>query len=159
MRKITKIIMKNLLSFWGFAIFIFFCCVPTETNAQTRKSVSGTEVTGTFRDESGSEFRILALGKGKLRVAFSGIYMHMTASGEKMPNLGEASGEAIISGDTAIFRREDTKQCTITIKFLTRGRLKVTQKGTDVECGFGNNVSADGDYKKISSAKPKFVAP
>jgi len=38
------------------------------------------------------------------------------------------------------------------------GRLKVTQKGTDAECGFGANVSTDGNYKKISNAKPKFPA-
>ncbi len=76
MRKITKIIMKNLLLFWGFAIFIFFCCVPVETNAQTRKSVSGAEVTGTFRDKSGSEFKISALGKSKLRIGFSGVYSY-----------------------------------------------------------------------------------
>ena len=145
--------MKKLNLFAGF-IFILFSFAAAD--AQTRKAVGGAEVTGTFRDVSGSEFRILALGKGKLRVAFSGIYMHLTPSGEKMPNLGEAAGEAAISGDTATFTPADTEQCTITIKFLTRGRLKVTQKGTDAECGFGHNVSAAGDYKKISGRRPKF---
>jgi hypothetical protein len=79
-------------------------------------------------------------------------------NGEPMANLGEARGEAEIAGDTAIFKPEDTEECTITIKFLPGKRLKVTQKGTDAECGFGVNVSAAGDYKKISNSKPKFSA-
>lgn len=147
--------MKKLLSV--LCIFVFCFVLAAEAKSQTRKAVSGAEVTGTFREKaSGSEFRILALGNGKLRIAFSGIYMHLTAKGEKMPNLGEAAGEAAITGDTAIFKPADTEQCTITLKFLTGGRLKATQKGTDAECGFGANVSADGSYKKTSSAKPKF---
>src|SRR6266566_4830587 len=40
----------------------------------------------------------------------------------------------------------------ITMKFAN-GKLVVTQTGT---CGFGNNVTAEGTYKKISSRKPKF---
>lgn len=130
---------------------------PVRTNAQTRKAVSGAEVTGTFRDKaSGSEFKILALGKGKLRIAFSGIYKYKMANGEPMANEGEARGEADISGDTAIFRPEETEKCTLTLKFLTGKRLKVSQNGVDSDCGFGFNVSASGDYKKISNARPKF---
>jgi hypothetical protein len=148
--------MKRLLVFSGVFIFIFSLFTTIETIAQTRKSVSGAEVTGTFRDVSGSEFGILALGKGKLRVSFSGVYNYKMRNGEPMANLGEARGEIEIAGDTAIFKPEDTEQCTITIKFLPGRRLKVTQKGTDAECGFGRNVSAAGNYKKVSNAKPKF---
>ena len=148
--------MKRLLVFSGVFIFIFSLFTTIETIAQTRKSVSGTEVTGTFRNASGSEFSILALGKGKLRISFSGVYPYKTANGEATANMGEASGEAEIAGDTANFRPEDTEQCTITMKFLPGRRLKVMQKGTDAECGFGVNVSADGNYKKVSSIKPKF---
>lgn len=147
--------MNKLLILCG----VFVLCFISGANAQVRKAVSGAEVTGTFREAaSGSQFSILALGKGKLRVAFSGVYMHLTASGEKMPNLGEAAGEASMAGDTAVFKPEDLQKCAITLKFLVRGRLKVTQKGTDVECGFGANVSASGTYKKISAKKPKFDA-
>ncbi len=150
--------MKRLLVFSGVFIFIFSLFTTTETIAQTRKSVSGAEVTGTFRDVSGSELSISALGKGKLRVSFSGVYTYKMANGEPMANVGEARGEAEIAGDTATFKPEETEKCTITLKFLMRGRLKVMQKGTDAECGFGHNVSADGDYKKVSNAKPKFHA-
>ncbi len=148
--------MNKLLMLSG--VFILCFIAATAANAQSRKAVGGAEVTGTFRDESGSEFNILALGRGKLRVAFSGVYPYKTARGEDTANMGEAIGEADISGDTATFSPEEFQECTITLKFLTRGRLKVTQHGNDAECGFGANVSADGTYKKISSKKPKFDA-
>ncbi len=142
-----------------FAVFIFFAVSVGESKAQSRSAVSGAEVTGTFRDVSGSEFQIAALGKGKLRVAFSGVYAFKMADGGDMANSGEAAGKADIAGDTAIFVPENTEQCTITLKFLVGRKLKVTQKGTDAECGFGHNVSADGLYKKVSSVEPKFPAP
>jgi len=140
------------------SVFVFCLVSVVKSDAQSRKAVSGAEVTGTFREKSsGSEFKISALGRGKLRVAFSGVYAYKMANGEDMANTGEASGKADISGDTATFKPTDfEEQCTITLKFLTRGRLKVTQAGTDAGCGFGFNVSADGDYKKISGKKPKF---
>lgn len=148
--------MKKLLLVFSFLLFIFLSITTTNTIAQTRKSIGGAEVTGTFRNVAGSKFSILALGKGKLRVSFSGVYQYKMRNDEMTANMGEASGEAEIAGDTAIFKPEATEQCTITLKFLPGRRLKVTQKGTDSECGFGANVSADGNYKKTSNAKPKF---
>ena len=149
--------MKKLFSF--LCVFAFFFALATEAKSQNRKAVSGAEVTGTFRDVSGSEFSILARGKGKLRVAFSGIYPYKMANGEAMAHTGEAFGTAFIEGDTATFTPEDAEKCTITLKFLRGGKMKVTQKGNDADCGFGHNVSADGTYKKVSGAKPKFSAP
>ena len=147
--------MNKILIFCGI-LLIGFGAILT-TNAQTRKAVSAAEVTGTFREAAtGSEFSILALGKGRLRVAFTGVYPYKLANGEDMANTGEAFGEAEISGDTATFTPDEFEECTITLKFLTRGRLKVTQRGTDAECGFGLNVSADGTYKKVSNKKPQF---
>ena len=148
--------MKHLST---FLLFFLMCVVLViEAAAQTRASV-GAEVSGTFRDASGSSFSILALGKGKLRVAFAGVYAYKTAAGEDMANTGEASGQADIAGDTAIFKPDNMEQCTITLKFIPGGKLKVTQNGADSECGFGLNVSAAGFYKKVSSRKPKFDAP
>ncbi|PYK29375.1 MAG: hypothetical protein DME57_10540, partial [Verrucomicrobia bacterium] len=68
-------------------------------------------------------------------------------------NTGEGRGTARIEGDTAIFKPEGAEDgCKITLKFAA-GKLVVTQEGI---CGFGHNVSAEGTYKKVSSAKPKF---
>ena len=128
---------------------------------QTRKSVSGTEVTGTFRSYfkgkfkgNYNEIKVLALGKGKLKVSFGLTYPFIDGTGNLDANVGEAEGTADIVGDTAIFSSaEDGEPCKITIKFVKPGQIKVIQNDS---CGFGLNVSADGIYQKVSKAKPKF---
>ncbi|MDX6614139.1 MAG: hypothetical protein QOD75_3325 [Blastocatellia bacterium] len=120
--------------------------------SQTVKVVTAAQANGVYRDR-GSEFRILALGHNKLKVQFNGEYM--TRAG--YPNIGEAMGEATIEGDVATFVPGETTGCKITIKFA-RNRIEVTQEGSDADCGFGHNVTADGTYRKIKSGKPKFIA-
>ena len=75
---------------------------------------------------------------------------------ELSANIGELDGEATIEGDTAVYSSTEFGDCTITIKFVRPGTIKVTQSGADFDCGFGHNVTADGTYKKMSSKKPKF---
>ena len=151
--------MKKLL-FSASLIFLFFAF---QTNAQSRRSVSAAEVNGTFRSYFGGKFKgsyneikILALGKGKLRVSFEFIYPYKTGAGEMSANMGTAEGTATIEGDTAIYSSDEFGQCEIKIKFLKPGTIEITQKGTDSECGFGRNVNGSGTYKKSSAAKPKF---
>lgn len=128
----------------------------------SRTSVSGAEVTGTFSHGftgkfkgSASEIKILALGKGKLKVAFDLTYPFVDGVGELEANTGQASGEAEISGDTAVLKTTEVGPCTISIKFVRSGSIRVTQDGSDADCGFGHNVSAKGIYKKVSSVKPR----
>ncbi len=129
--------------------------------AQTRKSVSGAEVTGTFRSYykgkfkgNFNEIKILALGKGKLKISFGLTYPFIDGTGALDANVGEAVGTAEIVADTALFSSaEDGDLCKIKIKFVKPGQIKVTQDGS---CGFGLNVSADGTYQKVSRAKPRF---
>jgi hypothetical protein len=118
------------------------------------RSVTGAEATGTYRDaKSNSEIRILALGHGKLKVQLALVYEFKSDAGP-MANLGDASGEATIENDVAVFVPEGFGDCKITMTFLANGKLKVEQKGE--ECGFGHNVYANGTFRKISSGKPKF---
>lgn len=149
--------MKKLLIFAGL-IFVIFA---VQTNAQDRKSVSAAEVNGTFRMPFGgkykgsyNEIKILALGKGRLRVAFGLVYPYTTGTGELTSNVGEADGTATIEGDTAVFSLEEFEECRITIKFVKPGTIEVNQDSA--YCGFGHNVNASGTYKKTSGAKPKF---
>lgn len=153
------------INFIACFIAALIVCPASETIAQKRASVSGKEVTGTFRSYfsgkfkgSYDEIKIEALGKGKLKVAFNLTYPYVV-NGEMSANLGTNEGVATIEGDTAIFKDKEYEQCTITLKFTQPGTLVVTQSGSDFECGFGHNVSASGTYKKTSSAKPKFEAP
>lgn len=115
--------------------------------------VTAAQVNGTWRDPSG-EFRIWALGKQRLRVEFSGIYVYQT-SGGPIANLGEARGVALIEKETAIFKPEGTNdRCTITMIFK-RKRLLVEEVG---ECGFGRHVNSRGEYRRVNNRKPKFGA-
>jgi hypothetical protein len=132
--------------------------VPAQTPKATtpppqRKIVTAAQANGVYRYYQ-SEFRILALGNHKLKVQFDGIYMTLA----KSPNMGYAMGEAIIDGNVATFKPPDFEQCTINIVFLP-GRIKVTQEGSDADCGFGHNVNATGTYRKIRGGKPKFESP
>ena len=153
--------MNKLLVFTS--LILLFSVI--DANAQNRKSVSAAEANGTFRsffdDKSKgnyNEIKILALGKGKLRVAFNLTYPFINTMGEQMANVGAADGTANIEGDTAVFSPDENGQCKITIKFVKRGTIEVTHSGEIGECGFGFNVSPDGTYKKTSRAKPKFSA-
>ncbi len=150
------------LSFF-LAITGIFCF---EANAQNRDSVSAKEVNGTFRYNftgkfkgNSNEIKILALGKGKIKIQFDLVYPYFMKNDEPMVNLGKATGEADIEGDTAVYTAENEygdEDCRITIKFTKPGEIKVTQDSSGSPCGFGHNVGAGGTYKKISSAKPKF---
>lgn len=128
---------------------------PAYTRPTAQRSVSEAQVTGTWRLKNRSqdnEFKILALGGGKLKVAFEGLYKFRTFDGERMAHSGIAEGTATISGDTAVFKPDETEDCTITLRFA-RGKMFVGQEGL---CGFGFNVTAEGAYRKSSKAKPTF---
>src|SRR5690242_1899211 len=76
--------------------------------ARTSRVVTAAQANGVYRFYY-NEFRILALGHGKLKVQFDGIY-HTLA---KSVNLGSASGEATIECNVATFVPADTTGCKI----------------------------------------------
>lgn len=142
---------------------LIFLLATVDANAQNRSAVGAAEVNGTFRayfdgkfKDNYSEIKILALGKGKLRVAFELTYPYIDGTGAESANVGSAGGTATINGDKAVFSPDENGQCVITIRFVKRGVIEVSQTGIDSECGFGHNVNAGGTYKKSSGAKPKF---
>ncbi len=144
-------------------VLVFTAFGAGSASAQgSRKSVSGAEVTGTFRyaftgkfKGNSSDIKIQALGKGKLRIGFELTYPYM-AGKELMANEGTASGEAAIEGDTAVYETHESGSCKITIKFIQPGTIEVSQDEDGGGCGFGHNVSAAGTYRKVSSKKPNF---
>ena len=153
---------KNVLA--GFLVTV--CLIANSEIFAQRAAVSGAEVTGTFRSYfkgvgkgSYNEILIQALGGNKLKVEMSLIYPYK-ANREALANVGEATGEAIIKGDAAIFipdfAKENHNGCRITLKFPKPGNLVVTTEN-NLDCGFGFNVEADGTYRKTSAAKPKFT--
>ena len=119
--------------------------------AHAQSDVTAKQVNGTWKSGK-NEFKIWALGQQKLQIEFSGIWEHESAAGPTA-NTGEGSGIARIEGNVATFKPDGAEdECMISLKFAG-GKLVVTQVGI---CGFGFNVTAEGTYKKVSSAKPKF---
>ena len=150
-----------------FFAIVFLMSLSLLADAQTgRKRVTSAEVTGTFKmNFLGKKFKdlsnrldIMTIGDGKLRIAFDLLYPYTLHGGERSANLGNLSGEASIEGDTAIFESTEFGPCRVTIKFVRPGEVKVTQNGTDAECGFGHNVTTNGIYRKVNGRKPKFEA-
>jgi hypothetical protein len=135
---------KGLLLFLPIVLFAI-------SDAAAPSEVTAAQVNGTWKMKGG-EFKIWALGQQRLQIEFSGTYEYKSPQGPTA-NEGQGSGIARIEGDTAIFKPEGAEdECKIALTFM-RGKLVVTQTGT---CGFGNHVSAEGTYKKVSSNKPKF---
>jgi len=132
------------------ALMVFFPALP-RSSAAVQKAVTAAQVNGTWRTQTG-EFKVLALGKQKLRVEFSGTYEYRVNK-ELMANSGTGYGMATIEGDTARFRPEGAEEdCMITMRFAG-GQLIVAQEGG---CGFGHKVTAAGTYRKVSGRKPSF---
>jgi hypothetical protein len=136
---------------WKISALCLAAAGIVTVGAESDKRVTAAQVNGTWKTKWG-EFKIWALGHQQLQVEFSGVYEYKTPQGPTA-NTGEGSGIATIEGDTAVFKPENAEdECRITLKF-TGGKLVVTQTGI---CGFGQNVTAAGTYKKVSAKKPKF---
>lgn len=146
-----------------FALLVFSSVAPG-IFAQ-RKAVSGAEVTGTFRSyftgkyrRSYNEILIQALGKNRIRIEMELMYP-FEVNGERMVHTGMATGEAVITGNTAVFVPDDAveadERCKITLRFTKPGTLVVSTENNS-GCGFGFNVEADGTYRKTRAAKPSF---
>ena len=118
---------------------------------KTNRVVTAAQINGLYRYRR-NDFRILALGRNKLKVQFNGEWM--TRYG--YPNIGEAIGEADIAGNIATFIPGDTTKCKITLTFLPN-RMMVDQEGFDSDCGFGHNVMTTGNYRRVKAGKPKFI--
>lgn len=115
--------------------------------------VTAAQANGTYKSGP-NEIRILALGKNKLRIQMDLAWEYKNEQGPGA-NVGTSRGEATIENDVATFRPEETEDCTITIKFISGNRIRVSVEHF-LNCGWGFNVNAEGTYRKIRGGKPKF---
>ena len=148
---------KSLL----FILLCLTCGVTAEAQSgairgaseHSHRQTKAPNVTGTYSNRT-SEFKILDQGGGQLKIQFDGSFPYRVGK-ELMANTGTASGTATLNGNVAVFVPEGFESCKITLRFAGRS-LKVTQEGTDSDCGFGNRVMATGTYTRRSSRPPKF---
>lgn len=158
--------MRESICCFALSLVCLMASVSFADAQKARSSVSGAEVTGTFRmnfegkfKTSSNDIKIQSLRGGKIHFSMDLLYPFTMKNGEAMANIGNLENEAPITGDTATYQSDDGK-CTMIFKFVKPGILKVTQKqGGDFECGFGHNVTADGTYRKVSSKRPSFEEP
>jgi hypothetical protein len=131
---------------WGGLMF------PPQRVSARQKIVTAAQVNGTWESKFGT-FKIWALGKQRLKVEFSGFYPYKLADGSPTAHTGEGWGIALIEGERASFKPEGAEaECLITMRFRG-GRLDVEQEGV---CGFGQNVTAAGRYRRVSARRPRF---
>ncbi len=128
------------------AIFLTLTAVSPALS-QTPRIVTASQANGTYRDRQ-NEIKILALGHNQLRIQMDLTYEFKSAAGPTA-NTGEASGEATIENDTAVFYPSDNHSCKVTITFLAGNKIKVSEEHS-IECGFGMNVSSAGTYHERS---------
>ncbi|MGZ8844251.1 MAG: hypothetical protein ACXW18_11360 [Pyrinomonadaceae bacterium] len=148
--------LTKLVLFQALAVLI--CLHPSgrgpalSQEGKSSRAVTAAQINGVYRYHR-NEFRVLALGKQKLKVQFYGEWM--TRAG--YPHIGEARGEANIEGSVAVFIPGITPRCKITMTFIPPNRMDVVQEGADSECDFGQNVMATGTYRRVKAGKPKFI--
>jgi hypothetical protein len=139
------------MKFVGSVFFMLILCGTSLP--QTPRIVTAPQANGTYRYRE-NEIKILALGHNQLRIQMELTYVYKSPMGPTA-NTGEASGEATIENDAAVFYPTDNHSCKITIKFLAGNKIKVTEEDT-INCGFGMNVTSAGTYTKTKAGKPKF---
>jgi uncharacterized protein len=103
-------------------------------------NASAASVTGTYTVKG-----------GELRVQQTGDQIKFFLNATHEANVGEVSGEAKLSGETAGYSDTDI-DCNLSFKFSS-DKVNVTQNGG---CGMGLNVSGSGTYKRTSTAAPEF---
>jgi hypothetical protein len=84
-------------------------------------------------------------------------YKFWLGVGKGWPNYhtGNIDGIMTATGNGGIFKEKQEFSdsfCTLTFTFSAKS-VSISQEGTDIDCGFGANVYADGDYKKRNSRK------
>jgi hypothetical protein len=115
-------------------MWIILACLATTLPAQAADSV-----TGTYKMKNGEVLVQQIDGR-----------MRFTLNATWKTNVGAVSGEVPLEGNAASYSDEDA-DCKLGFKFTPR-KLVVSQDGT---CGMGLNVSANGTYKRVSTASPK----
>ena len=109
-------------------------------HAATSDVSANGSVTGSYKFNE-NDLTVLQLPGGRIKFKVSA----MAGS-----NIGEAEGEIALTDDTAVYKNNDFGKCVIVLKFIAN-KAVITQDG---QCGMGNNVSADGTYKKLNGKVP-----
>jgi hypothetical protein len=137
-----------------WAVGVMLVVIPQLLLAQGARTSGSNSVVGTYRHFGAAhEGCAIEVGEPKadsVRVQFDcnrgAPSYHHGANDLRMPlHSGVASYQDTNSNGT----------CTLRFAFA-RDRVKVTQTGSDLACGFGAFVNIDGTYPLVSRRPPKF---
>lgn len=129
----------------------FYTARTAELEAYTARKIRGSETnfTGTYEPEGmDGELRILHMPDGRIQFY---VYATWLNSITGVPNIGSLTGTGQLKGNTLVYTDREN-DCRLTIKF-GQNRVSITQKGF---CGFGMNVTADGEYVRTNKNAPSF---
>lgn len=104
-----------------------------------------------------NEIDILTLKNGTLKVQFDLTNKYVGPMGPTAAT-GASLGEARLVKDTAIYFKNEFAPCRISIKFLPKNQLEVTELESG-GCTFGARTSAAGIYRKLKSGVPLNLVP
>ena len=107
--------------------------------AVSAAEVSPESVAGRYEGESGT-LEVKAAGGTSIEV-------NMELS-NPIGHSGGASVSGALTNGAGQFTLADFPKCSFKMKF-SGNKLSVTQNGADMDCGFGADVTADGEYKKV----------
>jgi hypothetical protein len=119
--------------------------------AQRSAAPGPVRITGHYRFKSPSAEKSLdaqQLPGGRVKIYLYASWIGDAATGNV--NNGEVKATLPLRNNLAVY---ESGQCRITIRF-TGKRALVTQSEND--CGFGLNVSAEGNYLRRSALRPRF---
>nr|WP_230942855.1 lysozyme inhibitor LprI family protein [Burkholderia vietnamiensis] len=86
---------------------------------------------------------------GVLTIAGTAPHLRFELSGNNGANTGDLAGDLALHGDTGTFRQDGCR-----LDFSRHGsRVRVTQQGSDADCGAGAGVVYSGDYVTASQAQ------
>ncbi|GEM_PF-558424 len=111
------------------------------SNAPPPNAPRSSSPTGTYKSPNG-ELKIQQTSEGLIKFEVFATFR---------TNTGEAFGDAVLKGDTAIYENRDD-DCRLSFKFLPDKAI-VKQDGS---CSMGLNVSASDTYTMSSGNNPKF---
>jgi hypothetical protein len=110
------------------------------------RMIAARPYTGTYyrRDGSRSSIDVAELGGGRLRFSLTAFYGALDSPFG--PNLGTAHGTVELRDGVAVYSQGT---CRLTLRFgrAASGNLHIDEAG---DCGFGHNVTAQGDYHRTS---------
>jgi hypothetical protein len=133
-----------------FVVMLTAVICEAQTQSKLKRPVKG--VTGSYRltkEEFRNRLEVRQLAGGKIKFHLLALWVSYN-NPENIHN-GELQGIVALENGVAVYDQDDCK-----LKFeLFPTLIRVTQLN-DAGCGFGANVTAAGNYRKLDSKNPKF---